>query len=596
MTTLRNVRLLAGLVLLGLLSLGCGRESSESRPDPTAQAVRSMDAATEDEAAMALPAEENRPPASVGPGDGLPTPSATPSVNASPSVATKPSVDGNAAQAAGALPARMQQSSDPVARPASVDPSEVTPPEAVQTLFANWPQPRAVLVITGQQQGYVEPCGCTGLVNQKGGLARRFTFLQELRERGWPVVPLDAGNQVRRFGRQAEIKFQTAVSGLEEMGYRGALLGINDLQLSSGELLATIMGNDGQAKLFLGANLAVLDPNLMPKFRVIEQAGMKIGVTGVLGAEYRKRLQNDELLYEDPVEALEKTLPEFTTAGCDLLVLLVHGSVEESRELAKRFPAFQVVVAAGGSGDPAAPPFQPTPIPGSSTMLVQCGIKGMYACVVGIFDDQQKPLRYQRVVFDARYEDAPEMLALLKSYQEQLQTLGLGELGLRPTPHPSGDQFIGSEKCGECHTSAFAVWEKSAHVHATQSLIEPGERTEIARHFDPECLSCHVTGWNPQQYYPYESGYLSLTASAHLLGNGCENCHGPGSQHAAIESGDIDATDELRKKLREQMRLPLSEARQRCLECHDLDNSPDFQEEGAFERYWKNGIEHRGKD
>ena len=47
--------------------------------------------------------------------------------------------------------------------------------------------------------------------------------------------------------------------------------------------------------------------------------------------------------------------------------------------------------------------------------------------------------------------------------------------------------------------------------------------------------------------------------------------------------------------LRRSMQLPLSEAEARCLECHDLDNSPDFHEPGAFARYWEE-VKHEGKD
>ncbi len=95
-----------------------------------------------------------------------------------------------------------------------------------------------------------------------------------------------------------------------------------------------------------------------------------------------------------------------------------------------------------------------------------------------------------------------------------------------------------------------------------------------------------MTGWNPQQYYPYESGYLSLEKSAHLTGNGCENCHGPASQHVAAENGDIDADDALLEKLRKALHLTLDNAERQCMECHDLDNSPDFHVRGAFEKYW----------
>src|SRR2546421_332470 len=79
--------------------------------------------------------------------------------------------------------------------------------EAKASAFGQWPKPAVALVLTGQQLGYIEPCGCTGLENQKGGLARRQTLIRQLAdERGWPVVPLDVGSQVKRFGKQQEIK------------------------------------------------------------------------------------------------------------------------------------------------------------------------------------------------------------------------------------------------------------------------------------------------------------------------------------------------------------------------------------------------------
>ena len=50
------------------------------------------------------------------------------------------------------------------------------------------------------------------------------------------------------------------------------------------------------------------------------------------------------------------------------------------------------------------------------------------------------------------------------------------------------------------------------------------------------------------------------------------------------------------KELRLSMRLPLEKARERCMECHDLDNSPDFHVEDAFEdEYWPQ-VEHYGVD
>ena len=166
-----------------------------------------------------------------------------------------------------------------------------------------------------------------------------------------------------------------------------------------------------------------------------------------------------------------------------------------------------------------------------------------------------------------------------------------------PRPHPTSRRFVGSETCGECHTKAMAIWSKTPHAHATDSLVRPpNTRADIPRQFDPECLSCHVTGWDPQKYTPLDSGYLSLTATPKLQHNGCENCHGPGSAHVAAENGEGNPTAEQTSKLRAAMRLPIAGgvAEAKCRECHDEDNSPDFSHKG-FAEYWKE-VEHRGKD
>ena len=148
---------------------------------------------------------------------------------------------------------------------------------------------------------------------------------------------------------------------------------------------------------------------------------------------------------------------------------------------------------------------------------------------------------------------------------------------------------------------AAEVFEATPHAHATKTLVD----LDPPRHFDPECLSCHVTGWNPQEYFPYASGFMGLQKTPHLNANGCENCHGPGASHVAAENGDVDADDEELERLRAALRLEIVENEgnkegqeinsgvvvKKCLECHDLDNSPEFD----FQKYWPE-VEHHGKE
>ncbi|MGI9516083.1 MAG: hypothetical protein ACR2NP_03470, partial [Pirellulaceae bacterium] len=86
--------------------------------------------------------------------------------------------------------------------------------EEEELLFDGWEAPPVALFISGRQNGYIEPCGCTGLDNQKCCLMRRHTFYKQLLEAGWSVVGIDAGNQVRRYGRQANLKIAATFEAL----------------------------------------------------------------------------------------------------------------------------------------------------------------------------------------------------------------------------------------------------------------------------------------------------------------------------------------------------------------------------------------------
>ncbi|MDE0866267.1 MAG: multiheme c-type cytochrome [Rubripirellula sp.] len=459
--------------------------------------------------------------------------------------------------------------------------------------YKTWAKPDLTLVVTGQQHGYIEPCGCTGLDRQKGGVARRFTLIKQLRAEGWALLPLDAGNLVRRFGRQAEVKLQQSVKALKVMGYDAVGFGRDDLRLGVGELLAVAAAEDSpEETLYVSGNVVVIDPSLMLQSKVVEKGGMKIGVTSVLDEKSLEVNAGGDLIIEPTVDSAQKVLAELNESTPDFKVLMFFGKEDDARELARAVPGFDLMIVAGGGGEPT---YQAEQIEGTKTQMVVTGNKAMYAGLVGLYAGE--PLKYARVPLTHEFEDAPEMRQLMKEYQDQLKDIGLEGLGLKPIRHSSGEQFVGTEACGKCHTTAYDIWQGTPHAEATEHIVHPpAERGDVARHFDPECISCHVTGWNAQDYYPYLSGYLSLEKTPHLTGNGCENCHGPGASHAAAEAEGSSVTDEVRQQLRDSMKLPLSKARDKCMTCHDLDNSPDFHEDDAFEDIYWPEVEHYGKD
>jgi hypothetical protein len=479
------------------------------------------------------------------------------------------------------------------------DHKKIDPIETNGPIFVDWPKPDVALVFSGEQDGYLEPCGCAGLENQKGGLKRRFSLLKELRSKGWPVLAMDLGGQEKRSGVQPELKFDFSLRALAKLGYEAVGFGPNDLRM---DLLPIVINLDQPNKLLVSANVGIadFDEGMTQRYKIVDAGGMKIGITSVLGKQDMAGLQSSgDLTLVDPVEALELVLPRLREAQCDQMVLLAHADPEEAQGLARRFREFDWVMVAHGAEEP---PKEPQRIEGSDAYLIEAGHKGMYVAVVGLYKNGDTPFRYQRVPLDSRFADAPEIYQMHVEYQHRLETLGLSGLGLKPVMHPSGREFAGSKVCADCHLSATEVYENTPHFHATETIVS---KVDPPRHFDPECISCHATGWEPQKYFPFQTGFLGLEETPEMVGNGCENCHGPAARHVAAENGQIEASEEELEKLRAALRLKVVDNEgnkpgqvykegsvvDMCMNCHDLDNSPDFD----FQTYWPK-VKHEGKD
>jgi hypothetical protein len=79
--------------------------------------------------------------------------------------------------------------------------------------------------------------------------------------------------------------------------------------------------------------------------------------------------------------------------------------------------------------------------------------------------------------------------------------------------------FVGIDVCTGCHSAPRAVWDKTAHAHAYETL------TAQHKEFNLDCVSCHVTGYD-------QPGGSTVTHVDKLTAVQCEVCHGPGSKHA----------------------------------------------------------------
>ena len=121
--------------------------------------------------------------------------------------------------------------------------------------------------------------------------------------------------------------------------------------------------------------------------QIVEEAGLRIGVLGVIGDEEQRKIRNDDVQIKPVAAAIAEMLPALLKERCNKLILLSHSTLKEAEELAKRFPQFDFVVTTGGADEP---PAQPKTI-GKRTQLIEVGHKGMFCVVVGLFDDANQP-------------------------------------------------------------------------------------------------------------------------------------------------------------------------------------------------------------
>ena len=526
-------------------------------------------------------------------------------------------------------------------------PPGVTPPAGEPTvggrpLFADWPTgqaPAAVIVLSGETFGFLQPCGCTS--PQTGGLERRANFIASLKARNWPVAAADLGDlypDKAAVKEQGALRYATALGAMRDMGYVAVGVGPTEFKAGLTNVLAGYALQKEQRPFALAGNLAgkidgkpVYRDQLFPpppgatrplvgQAEVADVVGVAVGFVGLVGPSVAA--QAEQLDKQLGFESNEVGLPR-ALAALDahpkrpaLRVLLFQGSRAEAETLAGKWPQFQVILCRSSDSEP--PPLA-TSLNGGKTVLVQVGHKGRYVAAVGAFGPPGGPfqVKAQLVPMTEYYltantpeaEKANAALPHLDQYSALVK--GRNLLARVPkTPHASqviaagrNLSFVGSAKCAGCHAAEFAKWGDTPHSHALETL-EKKAKKPAGRDHDGECVVCHVVGLE------YDTGFVSADKTPLLKHVGCESCHGPGSGHSAEPKDEALLKLMSPWKLAKDDRLPDKEAMARvaamnpvernavalpgnqqvvfnrvsamCQKCHDGENDPNFD----LYKYW----------
>jgi len=394
------------------------------------------------------------------------------------------------------------------------------------------------IFLTGNTLGALKPCGCSG--GQLGGLDRRPAIFNSVpRERRLIV---DTGSFVESDSEQDLIKFNVIVRAFDLLDYDLVNLSEQDVK---------IVGNLGLLD-GIGSVLNVMSPyeptdaELPAGFRKrLSPEGEAVSITvATLNAESEQKIEQ--------IGELFARQPDVRTVN---ILILNDCDTATAASIAKKVPVVDCLVCPSDSDEPRV-----IGDPNSRPLVFSVGRFGRYICRLRAVPCEDKlKLDFEAIPVAEDLRREPLLVQLYNDYQQLVKEANLLEKYPR-LPLSDGVEYVGSKSCEPCHGYEYEKWSGNAHAHAYATLENFGSQ------YDPECVVCHVVGMR------YESGFFSEQKTSHLRDVGCENCHGPASEHIRTAGAAKPA-----------------EPTSRCLDCHTPEHSGNY---AGNEQYYLEKIAH----
>jgi hypothetical protein len=397
--------------------------------------------------------------------------------------------------------------------------------------LARSPSGRHVLVLMGDTDGYLSPCGCTKPMT--GGIRRRASAVRMLTA-GTSSTVLENGGLVSGSGRQDHLKAEALAEALRQMGVTAANITYSEAKLGAG-LIQSMRNLAGE--IFVQSNLKPSETNSLPAFTASGPfliGGISRGHEAIARTLGEASMSNDE--------AAKHLVEEAEQLGLSPMLMVSDGE-QEARRLAKAVPGLRFIQYRS-TGKPLAEPIRE-----GNAILLSPGESGKHvlSCVI----EDGKLVSYRPVELTPDFKDDQAVSRVYSAYLSRVDSENL----LEKIPRTKSPSFAGTPACIKCHAQAGEVWTGSAHARALKTLEEEGHGR------DPDCVGCHVVALKAS------GGFRSASETPELANVGCESCHGPGAAHAA-----------------EPKQFKMGKAGpESCAACHVPAHSPGFD----FAEYWK---------
>jgi hypothetical protein len=444
------------------------------------------------------------------------------------------------------------------------------------------------LFFIGNRMSEIEPCGC--VKNQLGGVQFEATiYADEKREES---IRVDAGGWTNRpAGMGAALPPDQSMKTRYALQAMGGFLDLDAVNVGHQDLSQGRMFFDDVREKTPAAVEPLISANIYFKENPDERAFKPyvivekdapgqgkipvciVGVTADLPAPHRNRqgavnIVDQDYVIKDAGEELKKVSEE-TKDRAKLLVALVFGTWEETLAIAEKNPQVDVMVSVARPHD-----FKQIIETKGKTQIVSVhNALGKELGKIELLPGEEGKWALAKdpewIGVSPKLPAAQEMVDLINQYKKNTEELVVQ----RPAQVKS--TFGSAQYCGSCHALEYTSWQKTAHAHALQTLINKGSQ------FDPACLKCHTLG------FQQDNGFYNWKQSMQMANVQCESCHGPAYEHAQrellIRNRSIErlSPEEKAKFLAEAKALvpPKHVEAATCQKCHYGENDPHFDYE-----------------
>ena len=210
------------------------------------------------------------------------------------------------------------------------------------------------LIYSGEEQGQLGLHGCGA--EQVGGLSRRQTVIQSLREKHSNILNLHTGNILSPTDPNVELIYQIALEALEGMDYDAFFLGPHDLCLPLDSLQALYANHPNLPVVC--TNLFSPNTSLFPPYILQSTPSQtNVALVGLISKSHETEVTayNPSITLTSPEEALDALEGEITEKS-DVVVGVFHGSEVEARGLAEQFSWLDVLILARNESTDAYSP------------------------------------------------------------------------------------------------------------------------------------------------------------------------------------------------------------------------------------------------